>query len=132
MRTSGELYLLATTRRWLISVAFESSGPAESQVELDCCPVSIYASGMRYKPYTAIASISPEFVQEIVDEVGIPDNIVESAEGTMVGLPDVEKDPEARALIEAWMHDLGRIAVDGSDGDQEKKPLSESDGSTDG
>jgi len=55
---------------------------------------------MRSKPYTEIESLSPNFVAEIVERSGVPDNIVESAEGAIVGLPDLDADPKARIVMD--------------------------------
>lgn len=56
---------------------------------------------MRKKPYTAIESAEPDFIAEVVRVGGRPDNFVESAEATMVGLPDPETDESAKRLLAA-------------------------------
>lgn len=54
---------------------------------------------MRSKPYTEIESLSPGFVKDIVEQSGVPDNFVESAEAAIVGLPDLDADPKARIIM---------------------------------
>jgi hypothetical protein len=55
---------------------------------------------VRTKSHTEITSISQPFVEEIVRHSGVPQNFVESAEATFAGLPDVDSDPDARAIME--------------------------------
>jgi hypothetical protein len=57
---------------------------------------------MREKPYMEIKSIAPELAEEAVKQHGRPpDNFVESGEATIVGLPDLDSDPEGRGVVEA-------------------------------
>jgi hypothetical protein len=56
---------------------------------------------MREKPYTEIESVKRELIDAVVEQHGgPPDNFVESGEATIVGLPDLDADPDARLLID--------------------------------
>jgi hypothetical protein len=55
---------------------------------------------MAEKSPDQIISASPELVQKAVEEWGEPGLIIESAEATFRGMPDLEADPEARALVQ--------------------------------
>ncbi len=55
---------------------------------------------MRSKSHNEIGSVSQTLVQEAVDVVGPPDLIIESAEATFRGLPDLEADPRARKIMD--------------------------------
>jgi|GEM_PF-3331263 len=61
---------------------------------------------MRTKSYTEINSLSTEFVEQVAEEYGKPDNFVESADGTFAGLPNVDTDPDANALLKRLERDL--------------------------
>jgi hypothetical protein len=54
---------------------------------------------MAEKSPEQIVSASPKLVQKAVQEWGQPDLIIESAEATFRGMPDLQTDPEAAALV---------------------------------
>ena len=61
-----------------------------------------------------IDSLSPGFVQGIVKESGRPDNFVDSAEGSFVGFPDLETDPDSQELLQnldTRIAELGKAAL---------------------
>lgn len=72
---------------------------------------------MRAKPHTEMQSIGPAVMDQIVAKTGVPDNLVESAVGTLVGLPDIESDPQSRQLI-SDMHEslLNSVSHSGNGG----------------
>jgi hypothetical protein len=48
-------------------------------------------------------------VERIVEATGVPDNLVESAAGTLYGLPDVKTDPQAREVIDEMRRRLKEL-----------------------
>lgn len=64
---------------------------------------------MRKKPYTAIESAEPAFIADVVRMGGRPDNFVESAEATMVGLPDPETDTAAKRVLTALDEEVRKL-----------------------
>jgi hypothetical protein len=56
-----------------------------------------------------IVSASKELVQKAVDEWGEPDLIIESAEATFSGMPDLDADPDARALVQRVQDAVDRL-----------------------
>jgi len=78
---------------------------------------------MRYKPYTEIESIDPHFMEQVVQETGI-DNFVESADGDLQGLPNVDTDPTAKRLadgMQAQAMKLGHTATNGNGGEKHRR-----------
>jgi hypothetical protein len=65
---------------------------------------------MSAKPYTEIVSLSGPFVEAIVELSGRPDNFVDSAEGSFVGMPDLEGDQSARELDARLEETLDELA----------------------
>lgn len=72
---------------------------------------------MAQKSSKEIVSVSQELVQKAVDEWGEPDLIIESAEATFRGMPDLDADPEARALVQR-VHDAVEQLPDGESSGQ--------------
>jgi hypothetical protein len=66
---------------------------------------------MRSKSYTDINSLSAEFVAQVAEEYGPPDNFVESADGTFAGLPNVDSDPDANAILTSLESDLEKLVA---------------------
>ncbi len=55
---------------------------------------------MRRRSYKEIKSVDLDLVEAVVEQSGRPpDNFVESAEATFVGLPDLETDPDALKIM---------------------------------
>lgn len=62
----------------------------------------IEAKPMRRKAFEDIRGISDELKQAMIEAYGRPpDVVVESPAAGIVGLPDLDADPEARSAIEA-------------------------------
>lgn len=85
---------------------------------------------MRSKSHTEIESVSQELIQAIVDDSGAPDNMVESAEATFVGLPNVDADPEARRIMQGIENAVGADRPPSPDGDRSTNGGSVADASS--
>jgi hypothetical protein len=67
---------------------------------------------MRSKSYTEMNSLSTKFVEQVAEEYGKPDNFVESADGTFSGLPNVDSDPGANAILTRLERDLAELVAE--------------------
>jgi hypothetical protein len=67
---------------------------------------------MRFKSYKDIESLTPEFVESIVAQEGVPDNFVESGEGTLLDLPNPATDQNAKDLIDRLKKRLNDLQPD--------------------
>jgi hypothetical protein len=69
---------------------------------------------MAFDSYKSIESLSPEFLEAVVEYSGRPDNFVDSPEGSFVGMPDIETDPssiEIMKQLDETITELGARAL---------------------
>lgn len=69
---------------------------------------------MTFDSYRSIQSLTPQFLEAVVQQSGVPDNFVDSAEGSLVGMPDIDTDPQCRELkerLDKTIADLGAEAT---------------------
>jgi len=57
---------------------------------------------MRIKPFEQMRGLTPEFEAAIKRNNGgeAPDNFVESAEGTILGRPNIDTDPQGKQMVD--------------------------------
>ena len=70
---------------------------------------------MPAKPHSEMKGVSPERLKDEVARNGAPDYFIESAEVALVGMPDVDDDPETKALVDNLEEKLG-ISHNGTNG----------------
>lgn len=72
---------------------------------------------MRQKAFEKVLGISPDIKAQMLRQHKghPPDNFVESAEGSINGLPDLDADPQARAIIEGLDAGIDKV-IDGARG----------------
>lgn len=70
---------------------------------------------MRSKSYYEMKGVSKELLDLVVEADGLPDNFVESAAGTISGLPDLESHPQALAIVKALDDGLAAAGADLAD-----------------
>jgi len=62
-------------------------------------------------------SVEPELLEAVAEQNGRePDNFVESAELTMVGLPDLDADPEAKRVVDGIQEDIDELIRERTNG----------------
>jgi hypothetical protein len=87
---------------------------------------------MPTKPYSEIEGVSRELLDEVREKSGLPDHVVEAADGTIVGIPEPESDQATaflgaigRRLETLQHHDGGNRGNGNNGGDADPLPAGE-------
>lgn len=74
------------------------------------------ATTMREKDTSEIYSVSQDLVQGVIKLAGPPDLIIESADATFRGMPDLEADPPTREVMDRLRRAVERLPIIVEDG----------------
>jgi len=66
---------------------------------------------MAFGSHKSIESLTPQFVEAIIGHGGEVDGFVDSAEGSLVGLPNLDADRQARELDRKLTEQLSGLAL---------------------